>query len=236
MAILPLDTPEPFAATLGVMHYPGLDEPERARANAFASHWLAGPLSQSIQRGYQPADQTLRYIALGGGHELPDVEQRFDGGVLTGELFKVLYILADTEPALASWSNASEIVTIVTGRSRSSLYKLRSRFGAVAHLWAAWTIRSGRFCQQPDVGYEGHDDFQAFLTESEILRDFGQKWHAARDKSEPPLPPDVWRVPDEWKPPQRRRDWPKTGGIPRMSLPPELISGLRPAGRPRYQS
>ena len=46
----------------------------------------------------------------------------------------------------------------------------------------------------------GYPDFQSFLAEAEILRDFGQKWRPERKKSKPLLPPDVWGVPENWKP------------------------------------
>ena len=36
MPILPLDHPEPFAATLGVMLYPGADNDDPLKARAFA--------------------------------------------------------------------------------------------------------------------------------------------------------------------------------------------------------
>jgi hypothetical protein len=36
MPVLPLDHPEPFAAVLGVMLYPGTDEDDRRKARAFA--------------------------------------------------------------------------------------------------------------------------------------------------------------------------------------------------------
>jgi hypothetical protein len=38
MPILPLDYPEPFAATLGVMLYPATDEADARKARAFAAH------------------------------------------------------------------------------------------------------------------------------------------------------------------------------------------------------
>ena len=41
MPILPLDYPEPFAATLGVMLYPGTEEADRPKARAYASQYLA---------------------------------------------------------------------------------------------------------------------------------------------------------------------------------------------------
>ncbi|MGC1348018.1 MAG: hypothetical protein WA863_18420 [Methyloceanibacter sp.] len=37
MPILPLDHPEPFTATLGVMLYPATDEKDPPRAHAFAA-------------------------------------------------------------------------------------------------------------------------------------------------------------------------------------------------------
>jgi hypothetical protein len=48
MPILPLDSPEPFAATLGVMLYPGTDKSDQAKARAFAARWLAEPLRRSL--------------------------------------------------------------------------------------------------------------------------------------------------------------------------------------------
>jgi len=44
MPTLPLDHPEPFAVTLGVMLYPGEDDASQSRARAFASQYLAEPL------------------------------------------------------------------------------------------------------------------------------------------------------------------------------------------------
>ena len=41
MPVLPLEHFEPFAATLGVMLYPGLDEDDQRKARAFAAQWLA---------------------------------------------------------------------------------------------------------------------------------------------------------------------------------------------------
>jgi hypothetical protein len=41
MPILPLDYPVPFAATLGVMLYPAMDEVDPPKARAFAAQYLA---------------------------------------------------------------------------------------------------------------------------------------------------------------------------------------------------
>jgi hypothetical protein len=109
----------------------------------------------------------------------------------------------------------------------------KSRFLTVAHLWGAWCVRKGEFLAHTDVGYDGYADFQSFLTEAEILRHWGQSWRHDRAKADPPLPPEVWRVPEDWEPPERQPDWPPTGRIPRMTLSEELLADLRPAGRPK---
>jgi hypothetical protein len=41
MPLLPLDYPVPFAATLGVMLYPAMDEVDPPKARAFAAQYLA---------------------------------------------------------------------------------------------------------------------------------------------------------------------------------------------------
>jgi len=41
MPILPLDHPEPFAATLGTMLYPGVNDIDVSKARAFVAQWLA---------------------------------------------------------------------------------------------------------------------------------------------------------------------------------------------------
>jgi hypothetical protein len=94
-------------------------------------------------------------------------------------------------------------------------------------------LREYQFITSPGVAYDGCDDFHCFLQEAEILRDFGQRWRPRRAKSDPPLPSDVWRVPDNWKPPMRQPDWPETGKIRIRAFPSELLATIRPAGRQR---
>src|SRR5215468_1804658 len=97
-----------------------------------------------------------------------------------------------------------------------SCLQAKDRFLSVAHLWAARAIREGKSFQKPEAGYDASVDFQMFLAEAEILRNWGQAWRQPRTTSEPPLSPDVWRVPDGWEPPARQPGWPKTGMIPRL--------------------
>jgi hypothetical protein len=53
------------------------------------------------------------------------------------------------------------------------LLQAKDRFLSVAHLWAARSIRGGKSFQKPEVGYDASADFQMFLAEAEILRDWG---------------------------------------------------------------
>jgi hypothetical protein len=231
MPILPLDHPEPFAATLGVMLYPGTDNDDPAKARTFASHWLAKPIQRCEEIGHKISRDVLLGIVIDGGQVLDDLDERWRGGTATGELFKTLWALVYTDPTLATWSNAIKIAEEVAARaktsgSRSALWEARQRFLSVAHLWAAWAIRGGKFDTRLERGY---DDFQAFLAEAEILRDFGQTWQPARAKSKPLLPHDMWGVAENWKPDLPN---PEIVKLPVPKLAEYLLSTLRPAGRP----
>jgi hypothetical protein len=237
MLILPLEHLEPFAATLGVMLYPGRDEDDQRKAKIFPSIWLAKPLQRFHKAGYQLSYDILGQIAEHSG-TLTDLDDRWDGGRAIGKVFKALYSLAQKHSALASWQNAILLYQICARRegkssSRTRLYQYLNRFKTVAHLWGAFSIREGCFEGRPEAGYDGHDDFQCLLFEAEILRDFGQKWRRQQAKASPPLPPDVWRVPPGWKPPVRQFGWSATGTSPDLTLPGDLIAQLRPPGRPR---
>jgi hypothetical protein len=242
MPILPLDHPEPFAATLGVMLYPATDPDDPPKARAFAAHWLAEPLRRFDQDGHRLSYETLLRIATDGGCPLTDFDDRCWGGVAIGEWFAMLFMLAAHDhaqnQALASWSNALRIVELIAGSGavkgcRTKLWETKNRFLSVAHLWGALALREYRFITNPEVDYYGYDELLSFLTEAEILRDFGQQWRPRRAKSEPPLPSDVWRVPDSWNPPMRQSHWPETGKIRIREPPPEVLAKIRPAGRPR---
>ena len=238
MPILPLDHPEPFAATLGVMLYPGEDESDRKKARAFAAQYLAEPLRRLRQEGGALDYEALLDIASGSGERLDDLDSRWFDATATGELLKLLFALYNTDPGLASWENALRLAKPIAARggaasSRAKLQAARARFLSVAHLWGAWCIRERRFQSRPEVGYDGWLDFQFFLAEAEILREWGQSWRATRNKSMPPLPSEVWRVPEDWSPPEPKPDWPLTGGIPALIIEPYLLMRLRKAGRPR---
>lgn len=217
------------------MLYPGTDNDDPAKARAFPSLWLATPIRRCEEAGHKISRDVLLRITTDGGQLLDDLDQRWRGGTATGELFKTLWALVNTDRALATWNNAAKIAGGVARRnkvsgSRSLLWAARQRFLSVAHLWAAWAIREGEFTTRPELGYA---DFQSFLGEAESLRDFGQTWRPARAKSEPLLPLDVWKVPDNWKPEIPQSDSAELPKVPILKLPEHLLSLLNPAGRPR---
>ena len=224
MPILPLDHPEPFSATLGVMLYPAMDEADARKARAYAAQYLASAFTRFREAGGIPPYEVLAFILMDAGQPLADLEERWRGGRATGEVFKAFFALANTDPALASWNNAIKVAELIAKSfkakgARTDLWDAKRRFLSAAHLWAARSIREGQSLLRPEVGYDASADFQSFLTEAEILRQWGQSWRQPRAKSEPPLPPDVWRVPDKWEPPTRGPDWPKTGMIPLLRSP-----------------
>jgi hypothetical protein len=139
MPILPLDYPEPFAATLGVMLYPGTHEDDRLKAQAFAAQWIAEPLRHFHEAGHQLSYGALARIAEDSGALLSDLDDRWWGATATGELFKTLYILAKNAPSLASWEHAIKIYKVSAKRagscgSRTDLWREISHFRSVAHL------------------------------------------------------------------------------------------------------
>ena len=127
MPLLPLDHPEPFAATVGVMLYPGIDEHDQRRARAFASWWLAEPLFRYYQAGHRLSYEALQRIALDRGELLNDLDKRIWDGSATGELLKTLWALYNTDDKLTSWSHAIDIAESVAGRSRSTSNRRENR-------------------------------------------------------------------------------------------------------------
>ena len=236
MPILPLSHPEPFAAVLGVMLHP-LEE-EQPKARAFASQYLADPLTAFHQRGGELPYADLKRIVEGAGQPLTDLDKRWYQARATGQILKTYFGLCNTDPGLATLSNAIKIceqVAVEHGESgsRSNLHDCWSRYRSVAHLWGAWVLRDPRFMEKPEVGYDYATDFQAFLAESEGLRHWGETWTHSRAKAAPPLKGDNWRVPEDWRSPQWKEEWPDRGKIAIYTIPDGYMSDLRSAGRPR---
>jgi hypothetical protein len=234
MPLLPLNRPEPFSATLGVMLYP--DDPAKARA--FAAQFLAKPYREFRAAGHRLSHEAVEQLLIDSGERLRDLGARWWQGTTAGELLKTLFALYNTRPALASLNNAVRISSAVARRSgakcsRTEILAAWRRYLRVAHLWAALCIRERKFSTDVQSGYDGSADFQSFLAEAETIRNWGQNWRQPRAKSKPPLPAEVWRVPDGWQPPIPRHNWPRSvGQVPVLTIPDDLLCGLQPAGRP----
>src|SRR5262245_66126173 len=104
---------------------------------------LAKPFRRFQEKGGHPPFETLGPIYLDAGEPLDDLKERWWGGRAAGEVFKTLFLLANTEPPLASWKHAIQIVEETTKRNkvkggRTKLLQAKDRFLSVAHLWAAW--------------------------------------------------------------------------------------------------
>jgi hypothetical protein len=130
MPFLPLDHPEPFVATLGVMLYPATDEEDPSKARAFAAQrLLTGPIPHFLEAGHALSQNDLVRIMRDSAPFLTDLDKRWWGGSAIGEVFKILLILAHTDPALASWNNAIEYAEMIAARDKVK--------GARTNLWEA---------------------------------------------------------------------------------------------------
>lgn len=217
------------------MLYPGFDDEDRKHASAFAAQYLVGPLRDLHQQGGSVGYDDLLKIAITDHVPLNTLAERTLQGRAVGEMFKVIVALANAKPALASWNNAARIVAHEAGRQkvagqRSKLWDAKAEFASVAHLWGALSIRGGF---EPDAaeGLTLADDFETFLTESEVLREWGQAFKAPRADARPPLQEDVWRLDPAWiaKHPIRKKA--KPGHVPHIALSGDYLALLRSAGQ-----
>src|SRR5262249_13926932 len=149
MPILPLDHPEPSFATRGVMLYPATDEADTLKARAYVAQVLAKAFRRFQEKGGVPPFETLGPIYLDAGEPLDDLEERWWGGRATGEVFKTLFALANTDPPLASWKHAIQIVEETAKRNnvkggRTKLLQAKDRFLSVAAEIEGVVVRSVR--------------------------------------------------------------------------------------------
>jgi hypothetical protein len=236
MPILPVDYPEPFVAVVGTMLYP--NEGEEAQRQAVAARYLAEPLRRLKAAGGLLAYEDLLRIATDGGTPLEDLDQRWRGGAVIGELFKVLFALAIHNPECATWEYSARIVEACAAKakvsgSRTSIMEAKRRFLSVAHLWGAYSIRGRKWREQVDVNYGFADDVQSFLAEAEILRRWGQRWIVDARTAKSALPAEAWAMPQNWALAPRQAGWPPTGKIPSFSLAHDLLPPRGRPGRPR---
>jgi hypothetical protein len=216
MPILPLGHPKPFAATLGVMLYPGASESDARKARAFASGHLVDPPQRLRDAGRTRPAESLFATVMDSDQDFTDLDQRWERGLATGQLMTIFFAHYCMEPETASWNSAITTLDAVlhaqAGGYKAALGEAKREFHSVAHLWGAWCIRAGQVETHADGGCDGDADFESFLADSEILRDWGQTWRPRGKGSEPPLPLEVWSVPEGWSPQNGSRAGPRPVG------------------------
>jgi hypothetical protein len=80
MPIPPLDHPEPFVATLGVMLYPATDKSDPPKARAYAAQLLlADPMRRYLDAGHRLSQDAFEQIAMDAGHPVTDFTERWAG-------------------------------------------------------------------------------------------------------------------------------------------------------------
>src|SRR6476646_2700477 len=206
MPVRPVDYPEPFAAVLGTMLYP--NEDEAAQRRAVAAHYLAEPIRRFEAAGGALPYDDLSRIVKDGGARLDDLDQRWWGGTVMGELFKIMFALANHNPERASGEYSARIVekyataAKVSG-ARTSIMAAKRCFLTVAHLWGAYSISGRKLRESVEVHYHYADDFESFLTQAEILRKWGQTWKADAALATSALPAGTWARPEIWPPAPR---------------------------------
>ena len=132
MRVLPLDTPEPFAATLGVMLYPGEDEKSRRKARAYAAQYLS---AASSQKQFSISTDAAQWIAQHAGQTIDRLENRWRKAQAMGELTKVYLGLIHSAPERASWNSAK---TIVSNDAREEEVRASDTFDVM--VWTAPTF------------------------------------------------------------------------------------------------
>ena len=228
MRYLSITAGEPWAETWGVMLFP---EDEHKRRAYIARLWagfyptyeetnLGEPVPRSVLLSIMKATTTADPI------DKAEIRTRYYDGMSAGEQLKVLIAIAQSQPKRASWSNASKLVERQTGRSRAFLYRARSRFLPVIHLWAAYILRGQQFQGDDARGYTALDDVQVFVTEAMALLQWATAFKLDRMEAQPTLDRskvDFWVAPPDWLSPTPKAQWPRDGRVRVPTLPAEWL-------------
>jgi hypothetical protein len=186
MRPLPIFCGDACSSLFGTMLWP--DDISRAERYA-AYHLTRGrdgrrPGSPFLAYGVAGHDEFTEDLASAlarGDMSDRDVEARFLRDLRAGAVVKTLWALICSQPAVASWTKAIQVVQEVataaghrTGRSsfRADLSLLRP----VLHWWGAFALRGRAFHADPAVGYELADDLAVFVAEAGALRQELCRW------------------------------------------------------------
>src|SRR5260370_12921930 len=159
-----------------------------------------------------------------------EIEARYYGGVVGGEEQKVVIAIEQRQPKRASWNTAAKLVERQTGKSRAFLYRARSRYLPVIHLWAAYILRGQQVRGDDALGYTALDDVQVFVTEAMALLQWAIAFKLDRKAAQPTLDRnkvDFWITPRDWLSPTPKAQWPRDGRIRVPMLPEEWLRRVR---------
>jgi hypothetical protein len=226
---------EPWAETWGVMLFPE-DELKR---RAYVARLWAGfyPTYEEANLG-EPVPRSVLLSIMKAAAADPidqaEIKARHYEGMVAGEQLKVLVAIAQSQPKRASWNTASKLVERQIGRSRTFLYKARSRYSSVVHLWAAYILHGQQFHADDLRGYTALDDVEVFVTEAMALLQWGTSFKLDRKAAQPTLDRnkvDFWVAPPDWSPPTPKAQWPRDGRFRVPTLPKEWLRrvGTKPA-------
>lgn len=160
---------------------------------------------------------------------------RWYEGTVAGAQVEMVWALAHHAPQQASRRKAVYLMEIQATKdkrpgTKSQFGDIWSQYQPVAHLWAAFNTRRHRFRRIDEVGYTAWKDFEAFITEAEIYREWGENHYAPpKQKKRTPLldPALTWKPPPNWVLTWHMSlGWPPPPTVPPFSLAEWMIEAL----------
>jgi hypothetical protein len=239
MPFLKLTAGEPWAETWGVMLFPD----DEAKRRAYIARLWAGfyPIFEEAKIG-EPVPRSVLLSIMKATAATPidkgELRARYHRGMAAGEQLKVVAAIAQSKPEHASWNAASRLVERQTGRSRAFLYRARSSFLPVIHLWGAYILRGQKCHADSTYDYTALDDLYLLVNEALALLKWGRCFKLDREKAQPILDRDkvdFWVPPPGWRPPTPKPDWPRDGRVLVPMLSKEWVDrvGKKPVKHPQ---
>jgi hypothetical protein len=149
----------------------------------------------------------------------------------------LLFALHGSDPERASW-NAAAVLVEEHARDadfptdKTTLLKCVKQFTSVLHFWGAFWVRGHGVVVDKDDPGASLNDWRRFLTEAEILRQWGQGTYAPRKPKKPFLPEKMWALPPELLL-LGSGDWAEEVRLHALSLDDAFLATRKMPGRPR---
>ncbi len=237
MPTLPLDHyPTPRTAIANIILRPEMDDNGNLLAEPFIGEAMR-EMARSMP-GKDPAvlDPEIFDRLMMSGPPEDDEEKRWQDVNAMGVFYISLIQLIHYRPELATWNNAMKLVRELRKgtslpASKRYLINVRNKYLCVAHLIAARLLRN-HFANIDDK-FDVDDAFICFLMDAENIRLVVERFQPKRANSEPFSADDPWILPADTPWPIPKDVWPDLNRIAIPSLPDNVDTILRSAGRPR---